>query len=72
MVQDGDIVEQDGEYVRILGRHSEIINVGGQKVYPAEVEGLLESMDGVDEAVVGGEAHPLTLQGSHFKKMRLR
>lgn len=56
----GDVVEQDGEYIRILGRDSEIINVGGEKVYPAEVESVLESMDSVDEAVVGGEPHPLT------------
>lgn len=56
----GDVVEQDGEYIRILGRDSEIINVGGEKVYPAEVESVLESMDGVDEAVVIGEPHPLT------------
>ena len=34
----GDVVEQDGEYIRILRRDSEIINVGGEKVYPAEVE----------------------------------
>lgn len=56
----GDIVEQDGEYIRILGRDSEIINVGGEKVFPAEVEGVLESMDGVEEAVVSGEPHALT------------
>lgn len=56
----GDVVEVDGEYLRILGRDSEIINVGGEKVYPAEVEGVLESMPGVEQAVVAGEAHPLT------------
>lgn len=56
----GDVVEVDGEYIRILGRDSEIINVGGEKVYPAEVESVIESMDGVDEAVVSGEPHPLT------------
>lgn len=56
----GDVVEVDGEYLRILGRDSEIINVGGEKVYPAEVEGVLESMPGVAEAVVTGEPHPLT------------
>ncbi len=31
----GDRVEQDGEYLKILGRDSDLINVGGQKVYPA-------------------------------------
>ena len=58
----GDRVEQKGDFFRILGRDSEIINVGGEKVYPAEVEGVLEEMEGVDEAVVAGEAHPLTGQ----------
>ncbi|HMW37270.1 MAG TPA: long-chain fatty acid--CoA ligase, partial [bacterium] len=34
----GDQVEVRGEYMRILGRKSEMINVGGQKVFPVEVE----------------------------------
>jgi len=55
-----DMVEVDGEYIRILGRKSEIINVGGQKVYPAEVESVLLQMDNVADAVVLGEPHPLT------------
>jgi len=58
----GDRVEVDGEYLKILGRDSEMINVGGQKVFPAEVEGVLQTMDGVAEAVVSGEPHPLTGQ----------
>jgi long-chain acyl-CoA synthetase len=56
----GDIVEVDGEYIRILGRESEIINVGGQKVYPAEVESVLLQMDNVKDAVVVGERNPIT------------
>ena len=58
----GDVVEVDGEYFRILGRESEIINVGGEKVYPAEVEGVLESMDEVEAAIVRAEPHPITGQ----------
>jgi len=53
----GDSVEQDGEYIRILGRKSELINVGGEKVYPAEVESVLDSMEGVEEVVVSGEVN---------------
>lgn len=56
----GDMVEEDGEYIRILGRKSEIINVGGQKVYPAEVESVLLQMDNVKDAVVFGEKNPIT------------
>lgn len=54
-----DMVEQDGEWLKFLGRKSEIINVGGQKVYPAEVESVLLRMDGVREATVRGEKNPL-------------
>jgi acyl-coenzyme A synthetase/AMP-(fatty) acid ligase len=56
----GDMVEVDGDYIRILGRQSEIINVGGQKVYPAEVESVLLQMDNVKDAVVTGERNPIT------------
>ncbi len=58
----GDAVEVDGEYLKILGRRSEIINVGGEKVYPAEVESVLQLMDGVDDVVIFGEPHPITGQ----------
>lgn len=54
-----DAVEQDGEWLRFLGRTSEIINVGGQKVYPAEVESVLLEMDNVADVTVRGERNPL-------------
>jgi acyl-coenzyme A synthetase/AMP-(fatty) acid ligase len=56
----GDAVEVDGEYVRFLGRTSEIINVGGQKVYPAEVEDVIQQMAEVAEIAVYGEKNPIT------------
>jgi acyl-coenzyme A synthetase/AMP-(fatty) acid ligase len=55
----GDRVEVDGEFMRILGRQSEVINVGGQKVDPVEVEDALLDVDGVLDAVVFGEEHSL-------------
>jgi long-chain acyl-CoA synthetase len=55
-----DVVEVEGEYLRILGRASEIINVGGEKVYPAEVESIIQMMDGVLDVAVCGEANPIT------------
>jgi acyl-coenzyme A synthetase/AMP-(fatty) acid ligase len=57
-----DVVEVDGEYIRILGRRSEIINVGGQKVYPAEVESVLLQIPNIKDVVVVGERHPITGQ----------
>jgi len=55
-----DAVEVDGDYLMILGRKSEIINVGGEKVYPAEVENIIQELDGVSEVTVYGEKNPLT------------
>jgi acyl-CoA synthetase (AMP-forming)/AMP-acid ligase II len=55
----GDAVEVDGEYIRILGRKSEIINVGGEKVYPAEVESVIQLMDGVEDVAVNAEPNPI-------------
>lgn len=54
-----DRVEVDGEYFRILGRVTDLINVAGQKVYPAEVENVILGLDNISEAVVVGEANPL-------------
>jgi long-chain acyl-CoA synthetase len=58
----GDLVEVDGEWLRFLGRRSEVVNVGGQKVYPAEVESVLLEMPGVRDAMVVGERSPITGQ----------
>jgi long-chain acyl-CoA synthetase len=55
----GDKVEVDGEYFRILGRTSDIINVGGQKVYPAQVESVLQEMPEVAEVSVYGEKNAI-------------
>lgn len=56
----GDMVEVKGDYVRILGRDTEIINVGGEKVYPAEVEGVIGDMPGVLDVCVTSEDHAIT------------
>lgn len=55
----GDEVEEDGEYIKILGRKSEIINVGGEKVYPAEVENIIQEIDNVAEVTVFAEKNPI-------------
>lgn len=57
-----DMVEVDGEHFRILGRRSEIINVGGQKVFPSEVESVLLQMEGVTDATVYAERNAITGQ----------
>ncbi|WP_131739854.1 class I adenylate-forming enzyme family protein [Actinomadura roseirufa] len=55
-----DMVEVDGEWVRILGRRSEIINVGGEKVYPSEVESVLLEVPNVADAIARGRPSPVT------------
>lgn len=58
----GDSVKLDGDYIKILGRKSEIINVGGEKVYPTEVENVIQKMPGVEETTVSGVPSPITGQ----------
>ena len=45
--------------MRILGRKSEMINVGGEKVYPAEVESVIQEMANVAQVTVYGEPNPI-------------
>lgn len=54
-----DCVEVDGDYVHFLGRASDVINVGGQKVFPAEVEAVVRQMDNVRDVAVSGESNPI-------------
>ncbi|MEM8862518.1 MAG: fatty acid--CoA ligase family protein [Chloroflexota bacterium] len=56
----GDRVEQDGEWLKILGRNSDMINVGGEKVFPSEVEAVIQQLDDVVECSVFGEPNPIT------------
>ncbi|MEE0930058.1 MAG: fatty acid--CoA ligase family protein [Acutalibacteraceae bacterium] len=58
----GDEVRMDGEYLHILGRKEEIINVGGEKVFPAEIENVLLRMSNVQDVVVYGKKSPITGQ----------
>ncbi|MFF3495287.1 class I adenylate-forming enzyme family protein [Streptomyces sp. NPDC002795] len=57
-----DAVEVDGDYVRILGRRSELINVAGEKVYPSEVENVLLEMELIADATVSGRSSHITGQ----------
>ncbi|WP_051256287.1 class I adenylate-forming enzyme family protein [Cystobacter fuscus] len=58
----GDAVEVRGDYVRVLGRQSELINVGGQKVFPQEVENVILGVPNVKDVLVQGRASPLVGQ----------
>ncbi|NLA35591.1 MAG: acyl-CoA synthetase [Actinobacteria bacterium] len=49
------MVEADG-IITLLGRGNQVINTGGEKVYPEEVESVLRSHEAVYDAVVTGVA----------------
>lgn len=55
----GDCVETRGDLVRFIGRESDLINVGGQKVHPAEVEAVIAEMAEVADVSVYGERNLL-------------
>jgi acyl-coenzyme A synthetase/AMP-(fatty) acid ligase len=59
----GDIVESDNEgYLKIVGRINEVINVGGLKVMPNEVESILMQHEGIMDCLVFGQLNPITGQ----------
>ncbi len=53
---DFGIVEPDGN-VRLLGRGSSVVNTGGEKVFPYEVEMVIRRHDAVADAAVIGLPH---------------
>lgn len=58
----GDRVVVEDGYTKILGRDSEIINVGGVKVFPSEVESVLLEMDNVADVTVHAKNSPIVGQ----------
>jgi len=54
-----DIIQKDGDYLRIMGRQSDVINVGGVKVYPAEVESCIAELPFVEDVTVVGKQNVL-------------
>ena len=59
----GDLVEKtDDGYIKIIGRNKEVINVGGEKVLPNEVESVILSMSEIDDVMVYGESNIITGQ----------
>lgn len=59
----GDLVEttEDG-YIKIVGRNKEVINVGGEKVLPNEVESVILEIDEIEDCMVYGETNIITGQ----------
>jgi acyl-CoA synthetase (AMP-forming)/AMP-acid ligase II len=59
-VDTGDVVEMRGDRYCFLGRRSGVINVGGLKVYPEEVEAVINSHPGVRMSLVRPRRNSLT------------
>lgn len=54
-----DRVEVDGEYFRILGRVTDLMNIGGQKVYPTEIEDVIIEMENIEDVAIYSEKNNL-------------
>jgi len=48
----GDVVEVEGEYIRIIGRDSKMINIGGDKCSPNEIENVIYKMDNIAKVTI--------------------
>jgi acyl-coenzyme A synthetase/AMP-(fatty) acid ligase len=59
-VDTGDMVELRGERYHFVGRKGGIINVGGQKVHPEEVEAAINRHPAVSASLVRARKSPIT------------
>jgi acyl-CoA synthetase (AMP-forming)/AMP-acid ligase II len=59
-VATGDLVERRGDRYEFTGRRSDVIVVGGAKVFPRRVEELLRGVAGIAEARVYGQPSAIT------------
>jgi acyl-CoA synthetase (AMP-forming)/AMP-acid ligase II len=59
----GDLVEENADgFITVKGRATEVINVGGEKVLPLELESILLSSPLIDDCVVYGRPNAITGQ----------
>lgn len=61
----GDVIEEQDGFIKIVGRASEVFNVGGLKILPGEVERIALTYPGVLRAKAYGVANPIT--GQHIE-----
>ena len=59
-VDTGDMVERHGERYRFVGRRGGIINVGGHKVHPEEVEAAINRHPHISASLVRPRRNPIT------------
>ena len=61
----GDVVEEDSGDIRVVGRTNEVINVGGAKVLPSEIERVALLLPQIARAKAVGARNPIT--GQHIE-----
>ena len=61
-IDTGDIVMVKGDRFFIVGRETGIINVGGEKVIPEAVRGVLLNLDFISEVIIYGKKNPISGQ----------
>jgi acyl-coenzyme A synthetase/AMP-(fatty) acid ligase len=59
-VDTGDVVERRGDRYYFVGRRGGIINVGGLKIHPEEVEAVINRHPGVRMSLVTARKNPIT------------
>ena len=56
----GDMAAREpGGLIRLIGRGSQVINTGGEKVFAEEVEEALKRAPGIEDAIIVGVPHPI-------------
>jgi Acyl-CoA synthetases (AMP-forming)/AMP-acid ligases II len=64
----GDLVESKNDnYFRIIGRKNEVINVGGEKVLPSEIEDFVMTIDGIQDCTAFSVSNGITGQAVGIK-----
>ena len=58
-VDSGDLVERRGERFHFVGRREGVINVGGEKVYPEEIEAVINRHPAVRMTLVWPRGNPV-------------
>jgi acyl-coenzyme A synthetase/AMP-(fatty) acid ligase len=61
-----DLLTREGDGFRIVGRVSDVINVAGKKVNPAEIEEVLLKCPGVRQAVAFGRVGSASLRNEEI------
>lgn len=62
-----DIVEEDGEYIKIIGRDNDVVNVGGLKFMLADVYDKLIQHSDIEDMIISSKNNSIT--GQHVEAL---